>query len=178
MPDYMKEAKRLAVHLTHAAATGDRDAEASFRAALLAHIQRGAVPEGWRIRRDRGAIVVDHPKIGGYAATADSESIAATILYEFASAMLAAAPAPDHFRDATEMVVEPAEVKLYAWRPSGHGEYSFYVASTSEEAARIAVQAEVDDLRKRDVYGASGWGTDYYTLECVGLNEVMTNDND
>lgn len=49
MTDYMKEAKRLAVHLTHAAGTGDRDAEASLLAALLAHIQRGAVPEGWQL---------------------------------------------------------------------------------------------------------------------------------
>lgn len=84
----------------------------AWQAALLAHIQRGAVPEGWRIRRDRGAIVVDHPKIGGYAATADSESIAATILYEFASAILAAAPAPDQFRDAEEKVADPAEVPM------------------------------------------------------------------
>ena len=111
MTDYMKEAERLSRVLEDIAQTALRGAENEQirghlmdAAEMLAHIQRGAVPEGWKVRRDRGAIVVEHPKVGGYAATADSESIASTILYEFANAMLAAAPAPDQFRGAAKMV--------------------------------------------------------------------------
>lgn len=149
--------------------------------ALLAHIQRGAVPEGWQlVPKDptdaMRAAVIREQRMLMQASNGLQGDGPACDQYR---AMLAAAPAPDHFRDAAEMVAEPAEVKLYAWRPSGNGEYSFYVASTSEEAARIAVQAEVDGMRiMGGGYETNGWGTDYYTLECVGLNEVMTNDND
>lgn len=48
MSDYMKEAERLADEYAKAVHDGrDRDCQQT-RAALLAHIQRGAVPEGWR----------------------------------------------------------------------------------------------------------------------------------
>lgn len=166
------------------------------RAAMRAHIQREAVPEGddgKRVLREVFALCEDteakcyedpsdFSRGRRFEAKGIARAIGAWYQEEFCGRTHMgepAAPAPDQFRDAAEMTAEPAEVKLYAWRPSGNGEYSFYVASTSEEAARIAVQAEVDGMRiMGGGYETNGWGTDYYTLECVGLNEVMTNDND
>lgn len=102
MSDYMKEAKRLAVHLTHAAGTGDRDAEASFLAALLAHIQRGAVPEGYvavpRFLAENHRNLTDVPR---YQRILDD----------------CLATVPDYFRGATKMVAAPAECRTC----SGHG---------------------------------------------------------
>lgn len=54
MSDYMKEAERLTAAHESAIRQHDRGAEwdegpAKTLAALLAHIQRGAVPEGWQL---------------------------------------------------------------------------------------------------------------------------------
>lgn len=45
----MKEAERLVSGLISAVDFEDQSAETKARAALLAHIQRGAVPEGWQL---------------------------------------------------------------------------------------------------------------------------------
>lgn len=105
MTDYMKEAERLIDNIATTAfanALGEmpstRHKEA--RAALLAHIQRGAVPEGWQV-------VPKEPTTGMCrAGLAERHDDLAKSIY---AAMLAAAPAPDHFRDAAEMVAEPAD---------------------------------------------------------------------
>ena len=47
MTDYMKEAERLAQAYVDAVLLGEGNDEAL--AALLAHIQRGAVPDGWQV---------------------------------------------------------------------------------------------------------------------------------
>ena len=155
MTDYMKEAERLADEYAKAVHDG-RDSDCvSLRAALVAHIQRG-VPEGWRIRRDRGAIVVEHPKIGGYAATADSESIAATILYEFANAMLA--PAPDQFRDATKMMAEPAEVPMpepIGFIDSNDEETWATLTQNAHELATLKLRSTVFHVSQMHTYGAA-----------------------
>lgn len=55
----------------------------------------GVVPEGWLIRRVDDRITVQHPDIGGYCASKDSDdtsAIAPVILYHLADAMLTAAP--------------------------------------------------------------------------------------
>lgn len=54
-------------------------------------------------------------------------------------------------------------MKLYAWKPKGHGAWSFFVMAPDEATARAAVEAEMakGDMGLREVYG---WGTDYYTL--------------
>ena len=119
MTDYMKEAERLAVHLTHAAATGDRDAEASFRAALLAHIQRGAVPEPGQIAKwAAGWRCIDESDgLTGEASMLDR------IAHAVHGAMLAAAPAPDHFRDAAEMVPMPDTTDIAGYTPQALRDY-------------------------------------------------------
>ncbi len=45
---------------------------------------------GWQIERREDRIVVQHPTVGGYAARADDENIASTILYHLAASCLAA----------------------------------------------------------------------------------------
>jgi hypothetical protein len=75
-------------------------------------------------------------------------------------------------------------VKLFAWQPKGHGEFSFFVAATSEEEARKAVDGYIalhkgkDDGHYIDNTTASRWGTDYYELKVVEIGEVITNEND
>jgi hypothetical protein len=54
------------------------------------------VPEGWQlVPQGDGHIIVRHPKIGGYAASANADNIASTILHAFAADVLAAAPAEE-----------------------------------------------------------------------------------
>lgn len=101
MTDYMKEAGRLVQDLISAVDFEDQSAETKARAALLAHIQRGAVPEGWQVvpkepTKDMVEAAYDNVTGGGGRAA----------IY---AAMLAAAPAPDHFRDAAKMVAVPAD---------------------------------------------------------------------
>ena len=75
-------------------------------------------------------------------------------------------------------------VRLYAWQPKGHGEYSFFVAAASETLARDAInnyiQAHIgkSDGHYLTDYGISGWGTDYYELSVIDVGEVITNAND
>ena len=64
-------------------------------------------------------------------------------------------------------------MKLYAWRPDGHGQLSFFVMAESEQAARAAVEAAVERIRgdgRR--YDVDGWGTDYYELSVYAAGEV------
>lgn len=88
MTDHMKEAERLADEYAKAVHDGrDRDCQQT-RAALLAHIQRGAVPDGWQLvpkepTKDMVEAAYENATGGGGRAA----------IY---AAMLAAAPAPDH----------------------------------------------------------------------------------
>lgn len=75
-------------------------------------------------------------------------------------------------------------MKLYAFQPNGHGQYSFFVAAASEEEARNAVADHIA-LHKGKVdghhiggYEVEGWGTDYYVLTVLNPNEVISNCND
>lgn len=80
-------------------------------------------------------------------------------------------------------------MKLYAWKPRGHGEQSFFVAAESEGEARAAVDEEIQRLLNLsscdedywgDVYthaDFNGWGTDYYVLTVVEPGIVLRNDN-
>lgn len=71
------------------------------------------------------------------------------------------------------------DVKLYAWQPQGHGQYSFFVCAENEEAARAAVDEHI--LREHKsfaVYAALGWGTDYYSLTVLEPGRVIENANE
>lgn len=100
MTDYMKEAERLADEYAKAVHDGrDSDCQKT-RAALLAHIQRGAVPEGWQL------VPIDpSPGMLDAAEAVDwgDEDTRGSCCNQW-HAMLAAAPAPDQFRDAAKMV--------------------------------------------------------------------------
>jgi hypothetical protein len=75
-------------------------------------------------------------------------------------------------------------MKLYAWQPKGHGEYSFFVCAESEQEAKNAVDAHIKKhLNQQDNeyigdYEIGGWGTDYYRLTVVRPLSVVTNSND
>lgn len=72
-------------------------------------------------------------------------------------------------------------MKLYAFIPGGHGQYSFYVMSENEDTARKTVQKHIDrNFTKNGTldYAADGWGTDYYGIIEVQPNEVVENPND
>lgn len=125
MTDYMKEAKRLIAAHESAIRQHDRGAEwdegpAKTLSALLAHIQRGAVPEGddgKRVLREVFALCEDteakaYEEPGDFArgrrfkAKGIARAIGAWYQEEFCGRthMGEPAPAPDHFRDAAKMM--------------------------------------------------------------------------
>ena len=75
-------------------------------------------------------------------------------------------------------------MKLFAWQPQGHGEYSFFVCAENEQEAKKAVDAYIkkhlnqDDDEDISDFSIAGWGTDYYRLTIVEPLGVITNDND
>ena len=109
MSDHMNEAERLlseygdavsdVVLFAQDPAGYSRRVEAT-RAALLAHIQRGAVPDMY----DRIAEAHD--------ASIDEDQTGCRAILKECMRLLAAAPAPDQFRDAAKMVPAPAEVPM------------------------------------------------------------------
>jgi predicted small metal-binding protein len=70
--------------------------------------------------------------------------------------------------------------KLYAFKPSGHGEYSFFVVANSETEAIEAVTKHIEQNHTTNGtlnYEANGWGTDYYKMTVVEQGQVLENDN-
>lgn len=66
-------------------------------------------------------------------------------------------------------------IKLYAWRPIGHGPLSYFVAARSKAEAELAVikymcDEEIDNDEK------GGWPYNF-DLKVVAIGEVITNDN-
>lgn len=66
-------------------------------------------------------------------------------------------------------------MKLYTFRPQGHGQYTFSVIAESEDAARNAVSDHVN--KNHFEYEADGWNTDYYKMEVYDSGKVSENDN-
>ena len=120
MSDYMKEAERLIDNIATTAfanALGEmpstRHKEA--RAALLAHIQRGAVPEGWRDDVDLAAQMLTWADYDGGLTDQQDREIRAHQKKIFA--MLAAAPAPSCAAPAPAEVPMPEPVaRMLEWR--------------------------------------------------------------
>ena len=73
-------------------------------------------------------------------------------------------------------------MKLYAFHPGGHGQYSFFVCAESEDKAREIVTEHIHkNHMKTDRlpdYEADGWGTDYYEVEVLDVGQVAENSND
>ncbi len=112
MTDYMKEAERLSRTLEDIAQTALRGVDNEQirghlmdASALLAHFQRGAVPEGVGAFRHKETGQVRYTLTGGEHDEDEWEDVLIV-------PMLAAAPAPDHFRGVTKMVPAPAEVPM------------------------------------------------------------------
>ena len=121
MSDYMKEAERLIAAHESAIRQHDRGAEwdegpAKTLSALLAHIQRGAVPEGWQVVPKKPTPEMLAGGWGYWLNVMAPGKQRDTAAKEYAG-MLAAAPTPDQFRDAAKMMaVQPACMNC-----SGHG---------------------------------------------------------
>ena len=71
-------------------------------------------------------------------------------------------------------------MKLYAFRPKGHGELSFFVNADNESEARNLIDKWIEKWDNRELlpHETSGWGTDYYELETHELRQVVVNSND
>lgn len=72
-------------------------------------------------------------------------------------------------------------LKLFAFQPKGHGEYSFFVMAKKESEAIEAVEKWAESEYGsywRDEYFFGGWGTDYYTVKVFDRGQVVINDND
>jgi hypothetical protein len=69
-------------------------------------------------------------------------------------------------------------MKLYAWQPKGHGQYSFFVCAENEDAAHHAVDVEVKRLRDEGSnYETDGWPSDYWELRIIEPETAIFNDN-
>lgn len=155
MSAYLKEAERLLDELrtctlaeaTHYASPDFKRAKASeeaanrVRAALLAHIQRRAVPDGWQVvpkepTKDMVEAAYDNVTGGGGRAA----------IY---AAMLAAAPAPDHFRDnpdplhLSRILHELAGAASLCWEPRPTGVFDSQLAIQFVEQALAEIRSRM-----------------------------------
>ena len=74
----------------------------------------------------------------------------------------------------------PKPMKLYAFKPQGHGEQSFFTIAKSEEEAIKAVNKHIDTHYPKgspNEYDAYGFGTDYYKMTVVEEGQVVENNN-
>lgn len=72
-------------------------------------------------------------------------------------------------------------MKLYAFKPNGHGSASFFTIAKNEVEARKVVNKYIEDnyLKNENLdYRTGGWGSDYYTLTVIEESNVIENDND
>ncbi len=66
-----------------------------------------------------------------------------------------------------------SDMKLYCFQPQGRGELSAFVMAASEQSARDAVKANVEDTRDTE-----GFDTNYYKVTVLEPYQVAWNDND
>lgn len=64
-------------------------------------------------------------------------------------------------------------MKLFVFRPDGHGEYTFIVMSESKE---MAIE-HINKFREKEKIKDDGWETEYYQCEEYNENEVVSHDN-
>lgn len=146
MSDYMKEAERLLDELrtctlaeaTHYASPDFKRAKASeeaanrARSALLAHIQRGAVPEHSKQDVRCGCC--------GYM----------TYHREHMGCIRAAAPVHDQFRDAAKMMAAPAEVPMP--KPVAYGFGNTAITGHTNRLMMVRI-----DIPGGDQYAGAFW---------------------
>lgn len=70
-------------------------------------------------------------------------------------------------------------MKLYAYQPKGHGQYSFFVMAENEYEARRAIERYIEDTFDSTCnLPYAGFGTDVYKLTVLNRGEVISNAND
>ena len=67
-------------------------------------------------------------------------------------------------------------MKLYVFRPDGHGPLTFMVLADSEVEAMNYVYTYI--ASQEDLYRDDYFGTDFYACEVYDVGEVAINDND
>lgn len=132
MSDYMKEAERLIAAHESAIRQHDRGAEwdegpAKTLAALLAHIQRGAVPEA-----------LDPEFLIGYLEVREDWRGR-----EFLIERIRQAAAPDQFRDATKMMAAPAGVSMP--KPVAYGFGNTAITGHTNRLMMVRLDVPLDD---------------------------------
>lgn len=132
MSDYMKEAERLLEQYDDACLGIIGMTEWLARAALLAHIQRGAVPEHSKQDVRCGCC--------GYM----------TYHREHMGCIRAAAPAPDQFRDATKMTSAPAGVPMP--KPVAYGFGNTAITGHTNRLMMVRI-----DIPGGDQYAGAFW---------------------
>ncbi len=157
VPDggYTKEAERLLEQYDDACLGIIGMSEEQARADLLAHIQRGAAPDGWQV------VPIDPtPEMLDAAEGVDwgDEDMRGSCCNQW-HAMLAAAP--DHFRDATKMMAEPADDRIAAalhypecWDTAAYPTvesalsevYAHYRCTEHDAPAEVPMPEPVDDI--------------------------------
>lgn len=122
MSDYMQETERLLRRVEDPALSTDEYWQA--RAALLAHIERGRVPEGWKPMPP--ALT---PEMRRAAVEAGTESMNAPAHIVYAAVFAAAPAAPDH--SAATVRIGNAKVAVFD---------EAYVADLAEKAATVPAE--------------------------------------
>lgn len=71
------------------------------------------------------------------------------------------------------------KMKLFAFQPTGYGQYSFFVMAAGEREAFEAVERYIGEtFGSTCSYPYAGFGTDGYKLTMLGRGEVVVNAND
>lgn len=70
-------------------------------------------------------------------------------------------------------------MNLYAFQPSGYGQYSFFVMAENEDEAHRAIERYIEDTFDSTCnLPYAGFGTDVYKLTVLNRGEVIANAND
>lgn len=136
MSDYMKEVERLLAEHEQAAGLCRYADCQTTRASLLAHIQRGAAPDGVGAFRHKETGQVRYTLIGGEHDEDEWEDVLIV-------PMLAAAPAPDHFRGVTKMVPAPAGVPMP--KPVAYGFGNTAITGHTNRLMMVRIDVPLDD---------------------------------
>jgi hypothetical protein len=70
-------------------------------------------------------------------------------------------------------------MKVFVFRPSGHGESTFSVLAENYKEAINYIEKYIErQVDRGDYCSYDGWGTDYYKVEIHDTGEVFENAND
>lgn len=71
------------------------------------------------------------------------------------------------------------KLQMYVWEPEHHGQYAVAVVAASQEAAKAAADAFVEEASKADGYPYDDWPhQQHYTIKVYEPGQVATFAND